>query len=882
MNRQESQTSDLDRTQHHAGSHQQSGRVPVNNTSTKFTAPAGIDPSGERGGWVPADEIQLIGRVPKAATPKSSKQSSTDRRPILERILSPDNLQKMMAASGLLLVIGLAVWLWSVGVFQNPITLVASCVTANLGLIALGCLLVLLTRFHLAGTGLTLLGCLTLPLNLWLLHSNHLMSLQNGDPLWIPSAIICFIYGLVGKITKDSKLVYVTACGTILTGCLFLASPLVGGFFSPVHQFLFLLSIGWAFTFATCLFPPGKGGFGRENFGEASFQSGIAIVGLATSGLVGLLVFHATGGSIPWLPTGRFTPSMPLLIGLTCSIAGCLLGDRLVKRHKAFLILGITQATGLVWASTMFFHLSVNAFVITTILSLLMIVTNITLLLKNSARDTQTVLFSTGITTLLQFAAASQFLCLITDTFADVFCGWSAAWNAMGLACTASSAAFCGAVLSKRQKQGAETAITLLGFTGSMTAVFATVCLVSALPFGLDFTLPLIALPTAFAIGVFLHRHNRLAVSGYSAATIGSLLCVSISYVTLPSWSSSLLPLSHPLAWTSWYAALASAIFASATFLASRANDRLSIVSMIYCLFTAFCVLEMAKVGLNIQLILPFTLVGLGWKLIPLFDNSQPSGGKRSLQDTASSILLSFGFLFTFFLTVSLALGLHGTIPFSTLSMYFIQLVAAAIQCFLERNRITSGLFKGILVLQTLGTLLITSISMQLTPLHICETLAVVMGMTLVTAGHWRRISHPEKAPHIASGMNFTGTGILVVVGLATLLAHRWNQTGDLSRWIHEIMALGLGVGLLQLGTFFKFRSTTIGGLVMLSTYILSLVMYLPVPKELENVSVLMMAIGGTVFGLAIFLSVYRDWVLTIPKKIKKGEGWLQFLNWKL
>lgn len=818
-------------------------------------------------------------------SPKEKNQipkKPVDSRPYLERILSPENLQKMMAASGLLLVLGIAAWLWSVGVFENPITLVATCVSVNLGVIALGCFLILLTRFHLAGTGLTLLGCLALPLNLWLLHSSGLMSMHNDAPLWIPSAFICLIYGLIAKVLKDRKLVYVIAGGTILTGCLLIASPMINGFFNPLSHVLFLMVSGWAFTLGTLLFPEAKGEFSRENFGDACFRSGTVILGLATSGLAGLIVSSFASNYSPWFAPAVTATTPVLMAGLVGSIAACFVSQKLLQNSRTFLFLAVSQFALLLLVSIQHFELSFNLFGLATLTAAALSGIHLTLLFWKKPRNPVAVLIPTVLTILLQVFGVFQFICFLTSTFTEIACGWNAGWNAVGLFLIAFSAASCGALLSKRRQPNAESAITLLGLTGSIVATLASVCMVSILPFQLDYTLPIIALPVAFSSAVILHRHNNLAVTGYSAATIGSLLALSICYVTIPSWSSSLLPLNFPLAWTLGYVAAGSTVFSAATFFASSVNARLSIASMIYSLIAIASGLGHFGADLEFIFILPFTLVGLGWKLYQIAlknDGDQPAS---FLQKNAASAVLNFGFVCTLLFSLSLVASPAPSIPFSILALYTIQTSAAALQAYFSRTSKISGLFKANFAIQLFCTLVVTTGFLQLEPGYIAETLVIGLGVFLVAAGHWVWLSKPEEKRNDASAMNMIGCGILTVVSLATLLAHRWTHYGDLSRWVHEIMALGLGVGLLQLGTFFKFRSTTLSGMTLLVVYILSLAMYIPVPKELENASVLMIVIGGTVFGLAIFLSIYRDWVLSIPKKIKKGEGAFQFMNWKI
>ena len=117
----------------------------------------------------------------------------------LEQVLSPLMLQRMMASGATVLVLGLVGWLWSLGVFDHPIVAATAIGLANLAVIALGIVLVRKTRHQLAGNGVTLLGALALPLNLWLYDAQKLITLSDGGHLWIPAACCCVIYAAIAR-----------------------------------------------------------------------------------------------------------------------------------------------------------------------------------------------------------------------------------------------------------------------------------------------------------------------------------------------------------------------------------------------------------------------------------------------------------------------------------------------------------------------------------------------------------------------------------------------------------------------------------------------------------------------------------------------------------
>jgi len=153
--------------------------------------------------------------------PISVHPKATPRRSILEILLDPRSIQWLLASGGVLLVVGLVIWLASLGVFKNTLV-VATCLGAGtLVLLAGGCATVRLTRYQLAGRALALLACLVMPLNLWFYHANGLVTLEGH--LWLAALVCCALYAAAAAILEDPVFVYVLMAGVAMTGCLILA-----------------------------------------------------------------------------------------------------------------------------------------------------------------------------------------------------------------------------------------------------------------------------------------------------------------------------------------------------------------------------------------------------------------------------------------------------------------------------------------------------------------------------------------------------------------------------------------------------------------------------------------------------------------------------------
>ena len=78
-----------------------------------------------------------------------------------------------------------------------------------------------------------------------------------------------------------------------------------------------------------------------------------------------------------------------------------------------------------------------------------------------------------------------------------------------------------------------------------------------------------------------------------------------------------------------------------------------------------------------------------------------------------------------------------------------------------------------------------------------------------------------------------------------------------------------------------RLRATTIAGAGLLGVYLVSLLTLIRLPGQLQNVSVMMMLAGGIFFGVALLMSVYRDRLTSLPRRIREGEGVYQILKWR-
>ncbi|HEV3236062.1 MAG TPA: hypothetical protein VGZ25_03680 [Gemmataceae bacterium] len=214
------------------------------------------------------------------------------RRNLMEIVLDPHNIQWLLALGGALFVVGLVIWLVTLGVFENP-AFVAVCLgVGNALLLAGGWAMLLKTRYHMAGRALTLLACLVMPLNLWFYHSHGLITLEGH--LWVAALVISVLYAASARVLRDPLFVYVFVGGMALTGLMLLAD--MGKFWEIAAPSTLLVVMGLLALHTERAFPESEEGpFTRKRFGLAFFWSGHAVL---ASGLLLLLGAQIAGG---WL-----------------------------------------------------------------------------------------------------------------------------------------------------------------------------------------------------------------------------------------------------------------------------------------------------------------------------------------------------------------------------------------------------------------------------------------------------------------------------------------------------------------------------------------------------------------------------------------------------
>ena len=258
-------------------------------------APIGIAPPPIAEPVAPVAPVAPAGPAKPEAAPQNPKAPATPAIPaepprkLLDILLDPKSLQYLMLFGGALLSMGLVIWLWAAGVFENSKVVAAAMGLGTACALGGGWALIKKTRHENAGQATTLLACLIMPLNLWFYHSQGLLTLEGH--LWMAGVVCCVLYFASAWMLRQSMFVYVSIAGVTMTGLLFLADGAIGKLWEIAAPSTLLVVIGLLAIHAERAFPA-EGPFSRKRFGIAFFWSGLTVL---SSGLLLLLGAQLAG-----------------------------------------------------------------------------------------------------------------------------------------------------------------------------------------------------------------------------------------------------------------------------------------------------------------------------------------------------------------------------------------------------------------------------------------------------------------------------------------------------------------------------------------------------------------------------------------------------------
>lgn len=841
-----------------------------------------------------AELRRKLAEVEKQLHPLSDGLSSTEPssappgRSLIEYLLDPRSLQALMITGGALLMLGLVIWLWSVGVFENPVTVAICMGAANLGVLVGGAAMVRYSRYQTAGRALSLLACLALPLNLWFYDAQHLISIRDGQPLWVPALVCCAIYAGIARLLKDAKFVYALVAGIAMTGLLFLADNEIDRFWSVLGPSTFLVLLGAISIHVERLFHTGDGPFNRENFGRAFFIAGHVVM---AAGLAVLLGGRLVGDFYVTVFAGHVQFDAPKVSTVMSSKLAALLLTLLGTYTYAYSQIVVNPTSrryawssviALVWSEVILLDL-LDVPATESLWLVVMASTGLLAYIATSlwSRTTDEVdpfgkalgsvgALCTAIASLWGIVALVRGL-LIPNHF-DLTFRFEPLY-AIAMAMTA-GAAMMAARVARQRGLGDHAKVWTQAAAIPMVAVVATVATMAGVN---SFALLLFILLVVPALLELAGRaggtDSPLANLSYAAhAATMFLLTMSIAAVTGVVHTTEVMTTTDHLILAAFYAAATGLIVGGSL----RQKNLLPVVAAglsgcaaVWQLLTAVGFAEYAPM-------VAASLVGLATMVVGR--RKQEEGKPTHLLTTLGASLVTLGAGGGLLMTMGRVLGDRA--EWALVGLAAGQTATAFVASMLTKSKDWKTTSRTLAGLHVLAGVLVANVMSGLTMWERGELILVAAGALLLVAGHirWKRegdIRDPAVDLHL-----FAGSLLVAVPLVLGMLAQRLGDYDPAWGTVpNEVGALLAGLAMLGAGVLCRMRATTFVGASMVTVWVVSLVSL--VNLQLQSASIYMMIGGGVFFAVAVILSIYRDRLLALPEKVRNREGLFGVLDWR-
>ena len=816
-----------------------------------------------------------------------------ENRSLMEQLLSPQALQRMMICGGGVLVVGFVGWLWSIGVFANP---------------SGGCHHPWFHEYRGVGNrvvdgsintlqtgrnGFGVVGVVALPLNLWFYSAQGLITIADGGHLWIPAAICCAIYAMTATVLRKPVFVYTLVGGVVLTGMLCLADLDVSRFRELLGPVTFLVTAGWAFFHSERFFSSGSGDFSRENFGFAFHRAGLLVLGCG----LGLLFF---GQAYGWVQLNLMHSAVNPLISLSqdqklwaavlimSSAVGFAVEGFLRKTNEQYF-----TAAGLIsfWGAICllgYFSIPLKLAHFAILASAGLIIRNFgnARIAKTGTMDEtgqgqsfdQSGWLAAGVLSLVGIAQfAGQF---VSTWFAD----WLFAPNGWTIVIQLVLAAAAVATMGLRTgSAGSLQRIKATNFAHSIAGILMTMAVISTailfdvqtldLIAGLAFTVPLFLVMAAPAPVIPGSKRNPV-----SPATT----CV----VTLVACLAGMMLFGYPMMsvhWTwGWILAVAAVICLDW----HRRSHGDYPLGFVFCLASVWQILTAAGVDIEFALPVSATLVGLALAIVDAISKRKTAlvattDPKPGPLEAPSHLMMFVGAGFGVLLAASRVMG--GQEGPLLIGLLVGQLLAVAIAGFLSTRREWRHAYRALAFTIVLAIMFVGNSLVEIHWLHKVEIGCLLIGTTLLGIGHIGWFREGEKEDEVAT-MGLLFGSLLIVLPLAIgLFFYRTFEIHSGSNWVlfHEIATIVAALSLFGTGVACRIRSTTITGAGLLAVFGITLLALVQWPDQLKSVSVVMMAGGGLFFVTAMLLSIYRDRIVNLPRHIREKRGVFRVMRWR-
>ena len=835
-----------------------------------------------------SEETITVGdQVPRAARsprPKCPAEPPEPRRSVMEIILDPRSIQCLLGLGGALMVVGLVILLWLNDVFTPPVLAIVLALS-NIALLSGGLATIRFSRYQLAGKALSLLSCLVMPLNLWYLHANDLITIDGH--LWMCAVLISVLYGLAAVILKDELFVYVFIAGVTMTGLLILSDlpPSPQKFWEIASPATLLVVLGLIGIHLERAFKVGEGPFTRSRFGMAFFWSGQ--VQLA-AGLLLVLGAQIAGN---WLyPFGfksiyaslQATPS-PICgelrwLALALVAAGTYAyawSDLVVRKKGVFLHVAAFMLLWLEVLVVQILDLQIGVDAIIAVLAVTSLLSHVAQLALPDKNQFTRSLPAFGL--LLGMLPVMIGVVVFLDHF-GVHAVWvdePPRWTFVGAMLLTAVASRVGAHQCRTTSLPLTTGYFFA--TGAATMVAAVAALAAMGLNQWQSHAPIVMLiPIAYLIASRLYADRSPATpllwAAHAAAGLMLVSSLASSYQSLTSSANERGHLLLALFFTE------AAIFYGLATYFRRQTWCVYLSALTTC--AAFWQL-LDYMGLETQgYILAFAITGLLMLIIyrlSLLEKTAAGSLSEALFQSANAVL-SLAFVSSVFFGLSRFASHSGAeIDWRFAGFCFAMLAISGVSLLITQHPAGRNWYSVTTIAQGIVMLLAVHRLIDLSPGQQLELFCVVSGLILLTIGHlgWFK-EQDEQSDLVSMSLLFGSLLASLPLAIATFVDRSRGEFLPLN----ELGFLAISIALLATGVMFQLKSTTVVGTGMTIVYFVTLALFVPWGR-LSTVALAITIGGGMIFGSGLVLAIFRDRLLTLPTRIKRREGIFRVLAWR-
>jgi hypothetical protein len=815
--------------------------------------------------------------------PASAHSPNVASRSVLEILLDPRSIQWLLASGGVLLAVGLVIWLASLGVFKNPLVVAVCLGAGTIGLLAAGCATIKLTRYQLAGRALALLACLVMPLNLWFYHANGLVTLEGH--LWLAALACCILYAAAATVLEDPVFVYVLIAGVTLTGSLILAD--MHKLMQVAAPATLLISLGLISLHAERAFADGDGPFSRKRFGMACFWSAQALLG---AGLLLLLVAQFTGwfpAAMSWVqqrpeivtdPNQRFLAVVLVLTGAYAY----LYSDLVVRRVGVYIYFA---AFTLLWAELLVIDLAKltsHPSALIGAMALTSLAVNIvqSFVLGRSASGSLSKLAKPLPALGLMLSAVPVVLGVILHfraTRIDIHEVWpySVTWTYVAAMAIAAVCCRISAFLNERRMPrvaaaylAATAAATLVGAAGLLSMLG-----LKAWPLQ-SVLLMLIPILYLLASRLYQGRPSQRPLAAVSQAAT-ALILISALFSAL-NWIDRIEPIvgMHTNLLFSLLCAEAALFYAAAAiFYGGARNVYLATAMACGALWQLLNYWSLPAEYYCVTFAVLGTALLAAYRLAAWERIARPALVIASFRSANALMSLSF---------VAAALMALSRLGTSTTDWSLAILLAAfSLLGLVAATLVQHSGFRRWYITVTVAEAALTCITLQqqihLSPWQNVELFCVAAGLVLLTIGYVLWYREQDRHSDAASFCLLFGA---LLAGVPVAIAAIVNRFGYQISMMDELGLATISVMMFVTGVMCRLRATTLVGGALLAVHLAMLLVFAGMRAQLA-VGVYLAIGGAAIFLLGVLLSVYRDRLLALPQQIKQHEGAFRVLAWR-